>query len=72
MEMTLLKLAVEIEEKILKDQPFNKFMSEDKKTLYLEFYECDLPSITYKFDKKGYQEIINILKRQAQNSQMRN
>lgn len=70
--MTLLKFAVEIEERILKEQPYKKYMSEDKKTLYLEFYECELPSITFEFNKNGFQEIINILKRQAQNSQMRN
>jgi hypothetical protein len=59
--MTPLKFAVDIKDRILKDQPFKKFMSKDGKTIYLEFYECDLPSITYEFNKTGFKEIIKIL-----------
>lgn len=69
--MTLLKFAVEIEERILKEQPYKKYMSEDKKTLYLEFYECDLPSITFEFNKNGYLEILNILKLAAHTDAIR-
>lgn len=60
--MSLLKFAVDIQERILNNQPFKKFMSEDKQTLYIEFYECDLPSITYEFNKNGFKELIKILK----------
>lgn len=63
--MTLLRFAVEIQERILNNQPFKKFMSEDKQTLYIEFYECDMPSITFEFNKNGFKELIKILKLQG-------
>lgn len=63
--MTLLRFAVDIQERIFKNQPFKKFISEDKQTLYIEFYECDLPSITYEFNKTGFKELIKILKLQG-------
>lgn len=63
--MDLLKLAIEIYERLLNNQPFKKFMSEDKQTMYIEFYESDLPSITYEFNKTGFKELIKILKLQG-------
>lgn len=59
--MTLFQTAYEIYERILKEQPFEKYMSEDKKTLYLEFQEHDLPSVTFAFDKETFNSIKKII-----------
>lgn len=59
--MTLFQAAYEINERILKEQPFEKYMSEDRKTLYLEFQEHDLPSVTFAFDKETYKDIRKII-----------
>lgn len=59
--MTLFQTAYEIYERILKEQPFEKYMSEDRKILYLEFKEHDLPSVTFAFDKETYNSIKKII-----------
>lgn len=59
--MTLFQTAYEIYERILKEQPFEKHMSEDRKILYLEFKEHDLPSVTFAFDKETFNVIKKII-----------
>lgn len=60
-------LAAEIREKILFGHQFKKFRSEDNEFRYLQFYECDLPSVAYKFDKITIQKIILLIKNKSNN-----
>jgi hypothetical protein len=54
-------LANEIREKILLQQDYKILRSEDNKFKYIQFYESDLPSVAYKFDKVTYLQIINLI-----------
>jgi hypothetical protein len=59
--MTLFQAAYEINERIQKEQSFKKYMSENRKILYLEFKEHDLPSVTFAFDKSTYMKIRKLI-----------
>ena len=60
-EMSLPVLAKEIKEKILLQESYEILKSEDNKFKYIQFYESDLPSVAYKFDKVTYLQIINLI-----------
>lgn len=59
--MCLLLLAAEIHKKIMSGQQFKKYMSDNKTILNLEFYECDMPSVTYRFDKNTFYKLLKLL-----------
>lgn len=59
--MTLSQAAYEINERIQKEQSFKKYLGEDKKTLNIEFYEYEIPSITFAFDRSTFDKIKKII-----------
>lgn len=60
-EVQLNELAKELKEKILLQESYKILRSEDNKFKYIQFYESDMPSVAYKFDKVTYLQIINLI-----------
>lgn len=61
MKISIEALAKEIRAKVLLQESYKILKSEDNKFKYIQFYESDLPSVAYKFDKNTFSEIKKII-----------
>jgi hypothetical protein len=61
MKVSIKALAKEIKEKVLLQQDYKILRSDDNKFKYIQFYESDLPSVAYKFDKNTFLKIKKLI-----------